>query len=141
MLSRDIKLRDILPPDAEVAARHADLAVAGVTADSRTVKRGDLFVAIAGGKADGLRFVAPAISAGAAAILSERAPDGPLPDDVAFVRVANARRALAQVAAKLFPRQPQTIAAVTGTSGKTSVAAFTRQIWSALGHRSASIGT
>jgi len=83
MLPRDIKLRDILPPDAEVAARHADLAVAGVTADSRTVKRGDLFVAIAGGKADGLRFVAPAISAGAAAILSERAPDGPLPDDVA----------------------------------------------------------
>ena len=45
------------------------------------------------------------------------------------------------MAAKFFPRQPQTIAAVTGTSGKTSVAAFTRQIWTALGHRAASIGT
>src|SRR6202035_2930383 len=43
--------------------------------------------------------------------------------------------------AKFFPRQPATIAAITGTSGKTSVTAFTRQIWTALGHRAASIGT
>ena len=50
-------------------------------------------------------------------------------------QVENARRALALAAAKFFPRQPGTIAAVTGTSGKTSVAAFTRQIWSALGLR------
>ncbi len=58
-----------------------------------------------------------------------------------FVRTPNPRRALALAAAKFFPRQPQTIAAVTGTSGKTSVAAFTRQIWQRLGHASASIGT
>ena len=45
------------------------------------------------------------------------------------------------MAARLFPRQPRIVAAVTGTSGKTSVAAFTRQIWTALGHRAASIGT
>ena len=53
----------------------------------------------------------------------------------------NARRALALAAAKFFSRQPSTIAAVTGTSGKTSVAAFTRQIWAALGLQAASIGT
>ena len=64
-----------------------------------------------------------------------------LPNTVAFIRVRNARRALAFIAAKFYPRQPSVIAAVTGTSGKTSVAAFTRQIWSALGHRAASIGT
>ena len=57
------------------------------------------------------------------------------------MRVGNARRALALIAAKFYPRQPRTIAAVTGTSGKTSVAAFTRQIWTALGYRAASIGT
>jgi UDP-N-acetylmuramoyl-L-alanyl-D-glutamate--2,6-diaminopimelate ligase len=136
-----MKLREILPPDAELDARHAGLEIGGVTADSRIVKRGDLFVAIAGGKADGLRFVAPAIAAGATAIMAERAPDTPLPGGATFVRVANARRALALVAAKLYPRQPRTIAAVTGTSGKTSVAAFTRQIWSALGFSAASIGT
>ena len=53
----------------------------------------------------------------------------------------NPRRTLALAAAKFYPRQPQTIAAVTGTSGKTSVAAFTRQIWSVLGFQAASIGT
>jgi UDP-N-acetylmuramoyl-L-alanyl-D-glutamate--2,6-diaminopimelate ligase len=136
-----MKLREILPADAECDARFAGLDVGGVTADSRTVKRGDVFVAIAGGKADGLRFVPSAIAAGAAAIIAERPPYDPLTADVAFVRVHNARRALALIAAKIYPRQPRVIAAVTGTSGKTSVAAFTRQIWSALGERAASIGT
>jgi UDP-N-acetylmuramoyl-L-alanyl-D-glutamate--2,6-diaminopimelate ligase len=130
-----MKLREILPPDAEFDRRHADLEIGAVTADSRAVKRGDIFVAIAGGKADGLRFIGAAISAGAAAIVAERSPETALPQNIAFARVANARRALALIAAKIYPRQPGTIAAVTGTSGKTSVAAFTRQIWSALGHR------
>ena len=136
-----MKLREILPPAAEFDASHAGLEVGGVTADSRTVKHGDVFVAIAGGKADGLRFVDAAIAAGAAAILADRPPQTPLPGNVAFVRVGNPRRALALIAAKFYPRQPRIIAAVTGTSGKTSVAAFTRQIWSALGERAASIGT
>jgi UDP-N-acetylmuramoyl-L-alanyl-D-glutamate--2,6-diaminopimelate ligase len=48
---------------------------------------------------------------------------------------------LAHAAARFYPRQPETIVAVTGTSGKTSVAAFVRQIWQALGEESASIGT
>jgi UDP-N-acetylmuramoyl-L-alanyl-D-glutamate--2,6-diaminopimelate ligase len=62
-------------------------------------------------------------------------------DDDAFLTVSNARRTLALTAARLYPRQPGTIAAVTGTSGKTSVAAFTRQLWTKLGYRAASIGT
>ena len=136
-----MKLREILPADAQIAARDADIDVRGVTADSRAVKSGDVFVAIAGGKTDGLRFIAPALGAGAVAVLAERAPEAPLPAGVVFVRVGNARRTLALAAAKFYPRQPQTIAAVTGTSGKTSVAAFTRQIWTTLGYRAASIGT
>ena len=136
-----MKLREIAPADAELDARHADIKVSGVTAHSRVVKPGDVFVAIAGGKTDGARFVDSAIAAGAVAIVAERAPPQALPAPIAFVRVANARRAVAAMAAKLFRRQPGTIAAVTGTSGKTSVAAFTRQIWGANGHRAASIGT
>ncbi len=140
-----MKLREILPPDAELDARDfecfAGLDVGGVSADSRTVKSGDAFVAIAGGKADGLDFAPAAIAAGAVAIVAERRPQTPPPGQVAFARVGNARRALALMAAKIYPRQPRVIAAVTGTSGKTSVAAFTRQIWGALGHRAASIGT
>ena len=136
-----MKLCEVLPAGAEIETRFADLDVDGVSADSRTVKRGDIFVAIAGGKADGLRFVPAAVAAGAVAVLAERQPQTSLPDGVAFIEAGNARRALALIAAKFFPRQPRTIAAVTGTSGKTSVAAFTRQIWTTLGHRAASIGT
>ncbi|MGA8821161.1 MAG: UDP-N-acetylmuramoyl-L-alanyl-D-glutamate--2,6-diaminopimelate ligase, partial [Xanthobacteraceae bacterium] len=77
----------------------------------------------------------------AAAIVADRRPQVPLPAGVAFVQVGNIRRTLALAAAKFYPRQPAAIAAVTGTSGKTSVAAFTRQIWTALGHQAASIGT
>src|SRR6185312_3701034 len=136
-----MKLRAILPPDAVIETGNPDLDVRGVAVDSRAVKPGDLFVAIEGGKTDGLKFVAAAVAAGASAILAQRAPEMPLPAGIAFVRAANARRALALTAAKFFARQPRIIAAVTGTSGKTSVAAFTRQIWTTLGHPAASIGT
>src|SRR5689334_18182763 len=132
-----MKLSELL---SDEAGTNTGIEVGGITADSRAVKRGDIFVAIAGTKADGLRFVDQAVAAGAAAIAAERRPES-LPDNVAFIETKNARRFLALSAAKFFPRQPATIAAVTGTSGKTSVAAFTRQIWAALGDRAASIGT
>src|SRR5262245_30294807 len=136
-----MKLKTLLTVDAVSDARFATLDVAGITADSRTVKPGDLFVAVAGSKEDGLRYVAPALAGGAVAIMAERVPQTPLPAGIAFVRVGDARRALALAAARFFAHQPDTIAAVTGTSGKTSVAAFTRQIWTAMGEQAASIGT
>ena len=134
-----MKLRDLLP-EAVIDARQAAIDIAGLAADSRKVKSGFLFIAIAGAKADGAHFAKQAATAGAVAVVAEQRPDG-LPSAVAFIQVDNARRALALASAKFYPRQPQTIAAVTGTSGKTSVAAFTRQIWSTLGFQSASIGT
>src|SRR5438094_435983 len=136
-----MKLRDLLTVDALTDARFDAVEVGGITADSRTVKPGDLFVAIAGSKDDGLRFVAPAIAAGAVAVMAQRVPPAPLPSGMAFVRVSDARHALALAASRFYPRQPETIAAVTGTSGKTSVAAFTRQIWEATGEAAASIRT
>ena len=133
-------LRDLFPSEAEFESRFDTLDLAGVSADSRSIKPGEAFAALAGTRTDGARFVAAAIAAGAAAVIAEQRPEG-LPDDVAFVQVPNARRALALAAARFYRRQPQVIAAVTGTSGKTSVAAFARQIWQALGHPAASIGT
>jgi UDP-N-acetylmuramoyl-L-alanyl-D-glutamate--2,6-diaminopimelate ligase len=129
-----------LVTDVSYDPRFANLAIAGLAADSRAVKPGFLFVAVAGSKADGLVYVAQAVAAGAVAVMAERRPES-LPDHVAFIGVPNARRALALAAAKFYPRQPATIAAVTGTSGKTSVAYFTRQIWERLGHRAAALGT
>jgi UDP-N-acetylmuramoyl-L-alanyl-D-glutamate--2,6-diaminopimelate ligase len=134
-----VNLRELLPETA-IDARFAAVDVTGVTADSRKVQKGFVFVAIPGTKADGAQFAAQAASSGAVAIVGEHRPAG-LPDNVAFIQVNNARRALALAAARFFPRQPATIAAVTGTSGKTSVAAFTREIWTALGVEAASLGT
>jgi UDP-N-acetylmuramoyl-L-alanyl-D-glutamate--2,6-diaminopimelate ligase len=134
-----VKLSALLP-EASLDARAAAVEIAGVSADSRKVKPGFLFVAIAGAKADGAHFAKQAAASGAVAIAAEQKLEG-LPAGVAFIHVKNARRALALAAANFFPRQPKIIAAVTGTSGKTSVAAFTRQIWAALGLPAASIGT
>jgi UDP-N-acetylmuramoyl-L-alanyl-D-glutamate--2,6-diaminopimelate ligase len=136
-----MKLGELLERDARFEPRFAALEITGISADSRAVKPGFLFAAVPGTKADGLAYLPQALAAGASAVMAERAPPGPLPDGVAFVEVPNVRRALALAAAKFFPRQPATIAAVTGTSGKTSVAAFTRQVWARLGFAAASIGT
>jgi UDP-N-acetylmuramoyl-L-alanyl-D-glutamate--2,6-diaminopimelate ligase len=134
-----MKLGDLFSGDAVVDVQHADVAVAGLAVDSRAVKPGDVFFALAGVKTDGARFIDQAIASGAAAIVSDRIPEGDR--RVPFIAVSNPRRALALAAAKFYARQPPTIAAVTGTSGKTSVAVFTRQIWQRLGFASASIGT
>ena len=131
-------LRDLFDDAAVIAADAADLVVGGLAMDSRAVKPGDLFFALSGTKTDGARFIDQALENGAIAVAGDLAPPSL---GVPFVKVSNPRRALALAAAKFYPRQPATIAAVTGTSGKTSVAAFTRQIWAALGHQAASIGT
>src|SRR6266702_1717933 len=140
MRLRDLFSDDVtIDPQAEAALVADATEISGLAVDSRAVKPGDLFFALAGSKTDGARFIDSAIASGAVAI----ATDHPPPDDraVPFVITPTPRRALALAAANFFPRQPATIAAVTGTSGKTSVAAFTRQIWQRLGHESASIGT
>jgi len=64
-----------------------------------------------------------------------------VPPGVVIVRSDDPRRSLAQMAARLHPRQPNSIVAVTGTNGKTSIAEFARQIFAACGERAASLGT
>ncbi len=133
-----MRLRDLFGTDATIDPRDEAVEVRGLAVDSRAVKSGDLFFALAGSKTDGSRFIEAALAAGAVAVAGDhRSEDARVP----FVVTPNPRRALALAAARFFPKQPQTIAAVTGTSGKTSVAAFARQIWQSFGHDSASIGT
>ncbi len=133
-----MRLRDLFEDDGVMDAQAAALSVRGLSTDSRSVKPGDVFVALNGSRTDGARFIAQAVASGAVAVAGEQAP----PDlAVPFVGLTEPRRALARAAARLYPRQPETIAAVTGTSGKTSVAVFTRQIWRQLGHAAASLGT
>jgi len=134
-----MRLRDLFGDDARIDPQGDAVDVTGLAVDSRAVKPGDLFFALAGHKTDGSRFIDAAIASGAVAVAGDHPPEGAR--RVPFVATPNLRRALALAAARFYPRQPSTIAAVTGTSGKTSVAAFTRQIWQSLGHDSASIGT
>src|SRR5436190_16204057 len=134
-----MRLRELFGDDATIDPAAQAAEVSGLALDSRAVKPGELFFALAGSKTDGARFIAQAVEAGAIAVAGDHAPERGC--RVPFVSTPNPRRALALAAAKFYPRQPATIAAVTGTSGKTSVAAFTRQIWQDLGHDSASIGT
>ncbi|MEL7542557.1 MAG: UDP-N-acetylmuramoyl-L-alanyl-D-glutamate--2,6-diaminopimelate ligase [Pseudomonadota bacterium] len=117
----------------------------GLTADSRDVTSGFLFAALPGTQVDGARFVPMACDQGAAAVLLPRdtaeATMRGIPDGVAVLLADDPRRALAKLAAAFYAAQPETIVAVTGTNGKTSVAAFVRQLWAFAGKRAASLGT
>ncbi len=115
--------------------------IAGLTADSREVQPGWLFAALRGSRADGSRYIADAVAKGAAAILAERRAQLPVDCRVPVLVSAEPRRALALMAARFYGVQPETVVAVTGTSGKTSVAEFARQVFASLGHKAASLGT
>jgi len=135
-----MKLGDLAGSECTLEAGSAGIEITGLTADSREVQQGFLFAALPGTAMNGADFIPQAIERGVAAILM---PEDAVRDDFStpVVTSADARRALALMAARFTPRQPATIAAVTGTNGKTSVVSFLRQIWSALGHNAASLGT
>jgi UDP-N-acetylmuramoyl-L-alanyl-D-glutamate--2,6-diaminopimelate ligase len=114
------------------------LEIAGLAADSRKVKPGFLFAALQGAAAHGRDFIAQAKANGAVAVLSAGDTADP---GVAHVIAADARRAFALAASAFYPRRPGTLAAVTGTNGKSSTVDFLRQIWMASGKRAASLGT
>ncbi len=128
-----------LAADFELPESARRVSIAGVTADSRAVRSGFLFVAIPGTHDDGARYAADAIARGAAAIVASRGAN--VAASVPAVRVDDPRSAFALIASRFYRRQPEKLVAVTGTSGKTSVAEFTRQIFAAAGKTSASIGT
>ncbi|WP_072372949.1 UDP-N-acetylmuramoyl-L-alanyl-D-glutamate--2,6-diaminopimelate ligase [Hyphomicrobium sp. NDB2Meth4] len=135
-------LSSLIGADAIAPAGAGNVEVAGLTSDSRNVRPGFVFAAIAGSKADGARFIADAVSKGAVAILAGQDAEATEAGDVPVVRAVEPRRALALMASRFYGlQQPDTTVAVTGTSGKTSVADFTRQIYAALGHKAASLGT
>lgn len=128
-----MRLSELLKRDLSI-----DPAIEGVTADSRKVRPGWLFAALPGAKVDGRSFAPRAIEQGAVAVLAGREIEGlPAP----LVIASDPRRAYALAAAAFWGAQPATCVAVTGTNGKTSVAAFCRQMFASAGFKSASMGT
>jgi UDP-N-acetylmuramoyl-L-alanyl-D-glutamate--2,6-diaminopimelate ligase len=134
-------LGDLASADIALDPSARAIEIGGLAADSRAVERGFLFAALTGSLTDGARYIGDAIGHGAAAVLVDRRTPVPETAGVAVLRTDDPRRELALMAARLHPRQPDRLVAVTGTSGKTSVATFARQIFAAAGHEAASIGT
>jgi UDP-N-acetylmuramoyl-L-alanyl-D-glutamate--2,6-diaminopimelate ligase len=141
------RMPDLVALPASLAADWQDAAaeaieVTGITADSRQVRHGMIFVAVPGRQQDGRRFIADAIARGAAVVLAPagtRRVDGVRP--YVFIEDPEPRQRMARIAALMAGAQPLVIAAVTGTNGKTSTVDFLRQFWAMAGHRAASLGT
>ncbi len=126
--------------DAPRVIGDANAEIGGLAYDSRVIRSGELFAALDGTRDDGSRFVDDALARGAVAILGKPALAGrewPVP----LVLDDNPRRRLALMAARFYPEQPETVVAVTGTNGKTSVSHYTRALWRQLGLKAASLGT
>ena len=136
-----MRLSDVLPADIKPPSDADTIEVTGITAASAAVGPGAIFAGLPGSKVDGAAYVTDAVARGARVIVVGRGKGVKVPDGVTLIEVDNPRAALAKIAAKFAGRQPSCAVAVTGTSGKTSVAEFTRQIFLALGHQAASIGT
>lgn len=119
-----------------------DIDITGLTADSRDVCPGFLFAALPGTNEDGRAYIDDAIAKGAVAVLAPPAVrETDFGGGVALLTDPAPRRTLALLAARFHQGQPDTIAAVTGTNGKTSVSHFVQQFWSLLGHSAAAVGT
>lgn len=135
-----MKLNDLAGEFAAVPPEYAELEINGITADSRDVQPGFAFAALHGQTLDGAAFIDDARTRGASVVIASS--DSEIADPgLPVIRVDDPRSVLARTAARFSGGQPQTMVAVTGTAGKTSVASFTRQIWQRAGMAAAMIGT
>jgi UDP-N-acetylmuramoyl-L-alanyl-D-glutamate--2,6-diaminopimelate ligase len=142
--NRKVKLRELLHHvDASIPEGAGEIEIREVVCDSRKVQAGALFFALHGAKADGNAFVRDAIAKGAAAVASEDEPPQELPAHLAWIRVREARKALALTAANFFehPGAAVQMVAVTGTNGKTTTSSVLDSIIKASGAKTGLFGT
>ena len=141
---RGVKLRDLLHAvEATIPPAAEDLEIRQVASDSRKVKPRALFFALHGAQSDGNAFVRDAVSRGAAAIASEETVPAFIPSSVAWIRVREARKALAVTAANFFghPAEALQLVAVTGTNGKTTTSSLVDSMVKASGAKTGLFGT
>ena len=129
-----------LIPETECTG-NIDVPVQGIAYDSRSVKKGDLFVAVRGEKTDGACYIAEAIAKGAAAVASEKATEDVFA--IPYIRVNDARKFLAEVSHAFYcsPCFKLKLAAVTGTKGKTTIVWLIDSILAQAGLASCLAGT
>ncbi len=130
-------------PDAQVSGP-ATPEITSMAYDSRAAQPGGLFVAISGFHTDGHAYIAQALARGAAAVVGERDPaELALPPGITYVRVGQARTALAPIAAAFYgyPGAGMRVVGITGTDGKTTTTFLTSAVLEAGGHTTGMIGT
>ncbi|MCI4646143.1 MAG: UDP-N-acetylmuramoyl-L-alanyl-D-glutamate--2,6-diaminopimelate ligase [Hyphomonadaceae bacterium] len=131
-----MKLKQLI--GAEAAGEKGEHTVAALTADSRSVRPGTVFVALKGVAADGHDYIPDALENGALAIVAGRQVEA---GGVPLLVAPETRGWLADAAARFYKDQPGTVVAITGTNGKSSSVDFLRQIWAGAGLKAASLGT
>jgi UDP-N-acetylmuramoyl-L-alanyl-D-glutamate--2,6-diaminopimelate ligase len=142
--SRGLRLSAVLAGiDAQVTPAGAERVVAQVSCDSRKVREGAIFFALSGAKSDGNAFVEKAVASGATAIVSESARPAAIPTDVAWIQVAEPRKALALAAANFYghPAKALQLIGITGTNGKTTTASLIDAMVKASGAKTGLFGT
>ncbi|MBS1114620.1 MAG: UDP-N-acetylmuramoylalanyl-D-glutamate--2,6-diaminopimelate ligase [Nitrospirae bacterium] len=122
------------------------MIIAGLSYDSRKVRKGHLFFALAGEHADGHSFIGKAIENGAAAVVYEKPgvyPDDRLSPGVTLVHVKDSREALALASNNFFqrPSDSLTVIGITGTNGKTTTTYLIKSILEEWGEKVGLIGT
>lgn len=134
-LLADVKYKQLLNPQP-------DLIPTGLTADSRRVVPGAVFVAVRGTQSDGHTFIPSAVDAGAAAVVCEQLPELPAPG-VTWVVVDDTSVALGLMASARYgrPSHSLTLVGVTGTNGKTTIATLLYDLARLTGHRAGLLST
>jgi UDP-N-acetylmuramoyl-L-alanyl-D-glutamate--2,6-diaminopimelate ligase len=142
-----MRLADLLP-EYSFPKSHADLAIFGVTDDSREVRFGFAFCALPLASGNGLRYCAQAAARGAqVVIVPEGTPDSTIgltdfeKSKIIVLRHPNVQTLYARLVAYFHPGRPETMVAVTGTNGKSSTVSFLRDLWTHAGFEARSLGT
>ena len=129
-------------PDYETPLGVDSRAVKGITADSRAVVPGAMFVAVRGVAVDGHKFIGKSLEAGATTIVCEEIPQN-ADSKAVYVRVADSRDALGRLASRFYgdPSDELTLVGVTGTNGKTTIATLLYEVARLRGHKAGLIST
>ena len=121
----------------------ADIEIAGLTYDSRTVSEGYCFFAVAGTVVDGHNYIAKAVESGAKAVICQHIPEEVAECDCTFVVVEDTNAAMGTIASNFYgnPSHELKVVGVTGTNGKTTIATLLYDLVQSMGYKAGLIST
>ena len=115
----------------------------GITSDSRSVARGDLFVALPGSNSHGARYIDEVKDSGAVVVITDEAGAGLIGEKLPAIVISNPRRILGDICSWFYgsPSSSMQLIGITGTNGKTTTTTILNQILKSAGKSTGLIGT